>query len=351
MMSTARAARGSMAAIAGMLFAAGMLGTAGCADKSLDTSGSTSTTRGSRVFATSNGGDIWTAEDLVYRTLNSVTNTRNGSWVAVRLKGVILRSEDGGTNWSLIPSGTEIDLFGVSNNLVTGSALAVGSDGRLLRSTDDGLIWTTIASGTTNDLRGIASYANIAIAVGEQGTILRSSNGGASWTARTAVANSSLYDVAFTSPDTIYAVGSLGVVLRSSDAGGSWSELATPEIPSNASLTSLASPAPGVVVITSYHYDANDHLFGRLIRTLDAGASWKVDSTGVNENGHSFPLEALYSVGTADGMVMAVGTGVTTLVSADNGSTWSAWMGLGGTARMYDIAMYARGHALAVGDH
>ena len=56
---------------------------------------------------------------------------------------------------------------------------AVGYNGTILRTTNGGTNWTSQSSGTTNCLNGVSfTDANNGTAVGGYGTILRTTNGG-----------------------------------------------------------------------------------------------------------------------------------------------------------------------------
>src|SRR5205823_4071622 len=68
--------------------------------------------------------------------------------------GAILRTEDGGANWTHQPSGTNEHLLGVffmdANN-----GIVVGRYGTILRTTDGGVTWTPEFSDTHSDLFGV----------------------------------------------------------------------------------------------------------------------------------------------------------------------------------------------------
>ena len=69
-------------------------------------------------------------------------------------------------------------LFGVSFTDAN-NGTAVGSDGLILRTTDGGANWTNQTSGTTSFLNDVSfTDTNNGTAVGENGTILRTTNGG-----------------------------------------------------------------------------------------------------------------------------------------------------------------------------
>ena len=87
--------------------------------------------------------------------------------------GTILRTTNGGTNWTPQTSGTTKELNGVFFTDIN-SGIVVGEFGTILRTTDAGTTWTIEETSTTNFLLGIFfTDANTGIVVGEGGLILR----------------------------------------------------------------------------------------------------------------------------------------------------------------------------------
>ena len=180
--------------------------------------------------------------------------------------GAVIRTDDGGTTWSGLPSGTEEDLRAVqvlgpdivivaggcsarrSNNggasfaflpvtnsetdctdaisdFSFGSATAgfftVGGN-EVSATTDGGQSFSarTSVPGGGGDAKLFALDANTVVAVRGNG-IFRTVNAAGNWT-QVATASAQLNDVTFISPTVGYAVGNGGLVMRTSDGGASW---------------------------------------------------------------------------------------------------------------------------------
>ena len=89
--------------------------------------------------------------------------------------GTILRTTNGGTNWTPQTSGTTKELNGVFFT-DTNNGIVVGEFGTILRTTDAGTTWTIEETSTTNFLSGVFfTDANTGTIVGEGGIILRTS--------------------------------------------------------------------------------------------------------------------------------------------------------------------------------
>lgn len=144
--------------------------------------------------------------------------------------GTILRSTDGGINWSPLASSTTANLNDISFTLFQEQeAFAVGDEGVIVRTTDAGNTWSLMASGTTNDLRAVYAITTdgIVVAAGSGGTIRRTTNGGATWTSvfsgPTSIAfNRITFDQGGTG-GVMWAVGTNGAIYFSSNYGASWS--------------------------------------------------------------------------------------------------------------------------------
>src|ERR1051325_10423631 len=129
---------------------------------------------------------------------------------AVGARGTILKTTDGGHNWSLITGATEDDLYGVSfTDPNTGTV--VGNFGAILRTTDAGNHWSVQRDGMSDVLFGVSfPDANTGTAVGSDGLILRTTNGGTNWVPQTSGTPNNLNDVSFTDTSNGTAVGDNG---------------------------------------------------------------------------------------------------------------------------------------------
>jgi photosystem II stability/assembly factor-like uncharacterized protein len=95
--------------------------------------------------------------------------------------GIILRTTDGGNNWSMSSSNTAEDLYSVDVVSIF-IASVVGNNGIILKTTDGGLTWFEQESIATSNLNSIFFIdENTGWICGDSGTLLRTANGGANW--------------------------------------------------------------------------------------------------------------------------------------------------------------------------
>lgn len=148
----------------------------------------------------------------------------------------ILKTTDGGSNWSVIADNLNPWLNAVHFGSST-TGYAVGDGGSILKSTDSGDNWTEItltggiASRQYNDVYFFD--ANVGVAVGgwlsndSISTIIRTTDGGNNWSVISDNLGSMLNSVHFYNAQEGYAVGNDGLIWYSNDAGQTWSNQTT----------------------------------------------------------------------------------------------------------------------------
>jgi photosystem II stability/assembly factor-like uncharacterized protein len=144
------------------------------------------------------------------------------STVVIGVGAHILRSLDGGHQWTLRSSGTTAYLYSVWGSGAT--IVAVGTGGTIRRSTNRGYTWTGVDSGTGSTLYSVWGDGANVVAVGSGGTIIHSTDGGATWAVVASGTTNTLHGVSGTSASLV-AVGDHATMLRSTDGGSTWAEV------------------------------------------------------------------------------------------------------------------------------
>ncbi|MBN1634787.1 MAG: T9SS type A sorting domain-containing protein [Ignavibacteria bacterium] len=92
--------------------------------------------------------------------------------------------------------------------------MAVGSGGIIIKSTNGGSNWTQQQSGTANTLKQIYRISSTDIWIcGDNGTILRTTNGGTNWISQTVNSNANVNSLTYSGITRGIAVGSAGTIL------------------------------------------------------------------------------------------------------------------------------------------
>jgi photosystem II stability/assembly factor-like uncharacterized protein len=232
-------------------------------------------------------------------------------------------------------------------------AFASGDLGTILKTTNGGRNWTQQTSGAVANLRGICFVdANRGFAVGDQGVVLRTTNGGANWIYQKLVGTSSVtfYGVSFSSATSGTIVGDYGSIFQTYDGGATWTQrIITPLMTINAisyldqnngafvgSLgtiygtkdgglhwnrlySALESPTAQQLLAVSFsdvsHGTAVGE-FGTILRTTNGGTSWFPQQSGTR-----FHLRAVRFIDNNNGF--ATGDQGLIIGTTDGGETWT----------------------------
>jgi photosystem II stability/assembly factor-like uncharacterized protein len=230
---------------------------------------------------------------------------------------------NGGSSWTKASmpyaafSDNETVLRGVSCP-TTSQCVAVGSGGILVTSSNGGSTWTGRKSGTTETLRGVSCpTTSDCHAVGDGGTVIASTNGGKTWSAQTSGTSEGLNGVACPTATTCFAVGSSGTVIATTDGGATWNPQTSPT-PNN--LNGVSCPSASTCFAVG---DA-----GTVIATTDGGTTWTAQSPGTQADLNAV---ACYSASgcvvgssqrTSSGSESPTPGGADVLYTTNGGATW-----------------------------
>ena len=258
--------------------------------------------------------------------LHGVFFTDANTGNAVGDNGTILRTTDGGTNWTMQLSGITSWRGVYFVNANTGSA--VGWDytsessgvSVIKRTTNGGNNWFHQSCPIINILISSVSFtdANTGTAVGEGGNIFRTTNGGANWISQISGTTYDLSDVSFADANTGTVVGGYfswnyrdfhGIILRTTNGGTNWI---------------LQYDGTGYELESVSFADANTGTVvgweGTILRTTNGGTNWIQQSSGTTND--------LYGVSFTNantGTVVGGDYGIGTILRTTNGGTnWTS---------------------------
>jgi photosystem II stability/assembly factor-like uncharacterized protein len=282
------------------------------------------------ILHTTNGGRLWVRQgstsDVPNVELNNVTAVdRNTAWVVGNADsgyGVILRTANAGLTWvrqggpSTVPDGA---IFGVGP-VDRKTAWVVGQAGTILRTGDRGQTWTRQVSGTTADLYEVAAVdAQTAWAVGGTdngyGIILRTTNGGRTWrrqgTAAT-ISSRNFIDLTAVDARTAWAVGGNGLLVKTADGGLHWRS----QMPYGLSDNNGVAAVDGKTAWVASDY-------GALHRTTDGGTVWNEQDPALPGDFYLLGVRALgRKIAWVVGGAVFPATGGIILHTMDAGATW-----------------------------
>ncbi len=243
--------------------------------------------------------------------------------VVVGYAGKILLTTDGGKQWQVKASGTDLALYNVKFADAQNGWIC-GQDGLILHTTDGGETWKKQESGIKLPIFAMAFLdQNRGWAVAQQAVYLYTADGGATWEERRveasvegvseestlALTDPTLYDIYFLDEKTGWMVGEFGKIYHSTDGGTTWKEqqnalLGQAGIDDALNLPTwfgvrFANPLEGIVV----------GLEGKIAKTTDGGQTW----TYIAEDLAVTSTEPFYALRLTGGGGWIVGAGARVL--------------------------------------
>lgn len=258
----------------------------------------------------------------------AAANTTEAIIVSVGNTGTIISSLDGAA-WTASTSGTALNLNGVCQGGSGGNWVVVGNSGVILTSPNV-VTWSIVGSGTTQPLNDVAFGAGKYVIVGGAGIILTSSDGN-TWTGRTSGTSASLVAVHFANSQFV-AVG--GTAIRYSADGITWS--------------SGGSTSPAVTLY-DVNYSSAESLWmvsglSRIFSSTTGQGSWTSRHTVTG----SIPVSGLAWDDTHS-LWLGVG-GNRRILTSSNGTSWSENTSLASTTSSFNKAVWDGGQFIIVGN-
>lgn len=209
------------------------------------------------ILATRDGGESWTKQRIdlsADQPLFSVHFTTAQDGIAVGLWSLMVQTHDGGKTWTKVtlpkpPGGGKADrnLYHVFADH-QGALYIAAEQGTVLKSTDGGTNWSYLQTGGKGSLwSGVAMPDGRIVVGGLLGSLFQSSDGGATWLQLNAQTRSSITDLVATG-DGLLGVGLDGLVLKQK-AGAASFEVA--QRPDRATLTATLPDAGGKPILFS----------------------------------------------------------------------------------------------------
>lgn len=208
---------------------------------------------GNRIFRTTNSGNTWEPystgitslpddfyffnSDSGYAALGWRHDYSCGGCGEIDTGGFILRTTDGGINWTIQQKDTTIWGYRSVYFFNDTTGFVTGTQGTILRTDDGGLTWSEQTSGTMKELWNVFFVnADTGFVVGgddqwKNGIILSTFDGGATWTEKDITTTYSIFSIFFTNESTGRASAAGGTWFYTNDYGKTWEEHILPYNP------------------------------------------------------------------------------------------------------------------------
>ena len=290
--------------------------------------------------------------------------------IVIGYGGKIIESEDGGSTWKQIESGTDKALYSIGFGPDGKAGWIVGQEGLILRSTDAGKTWARQRTDLWLDwdcadpeereyragdpeaapchhayLFSISVVdANTAHVIGDKSTYTRTSDGGKTWKTRTLTVASAeeigedqalafedpvLYDVEFRDAMRGYIVGEFGKIYYTEDGGDTFVEQHE-SLMDDSVVDILDLPTLFDIEFVNDRQGIAAGLDGRIAETSDGGKNWDFMPSNVDDFVDPFYSATILPDGTrwvvgASGQVVRADKGVA-FSRGDLGSRVNNWI-------------------------
>ncbi|MBN2729066.1 MAG: T9SS type A sorting domain-containing protein [Bacteroidales bacterium] len=308
--------------------------------------------------------------------LNDIDFVSSTTGFAVGTGGAFLKTTDGGITWSTYDIGVGYELWQIQFTSPTVGYIIGGNDddgnyfGKVLRTNDGGSNWTEIYS-QTSELNDIYFLNDSVGWVSAYEKVLLTSDSGSTWTTVTRSGVNSIYNIWFVTASKGYHSGANSKFYSSVDGGNTWGEQATGQyltdlwfsdpvhgyyLNNNRQLLSSVDSGNTWSVLYTFSELVKDvrflnsttgfvlnHLGTQVYLTTDAGTTWNLAYQSANENFNHIELDD-------NGKLLVVGKGGL-IVSTSNGVVWDT-LHLGAfSGYINDVQFINDQIGIAVGDN
>lgn len=275
------------------------------------------------VMRTDNGGTDWsTFYNPGKENLTGVVFTSTQKGYISSASGDIFKTVNGGAMLTKSYTDNKSQFYSIFS-VDTSTFYSCGANGEIIRTTDDGLKWTAQTTNISAKLNSIFFFdSQLGWSVGNDGTIITTKDGGLNWTKQSSNSIFNLNSVNFTSSLNGYIVGDSATLLKTTDGGTNWIKVSVPVLQH---LRTIAFAKEDKLI----GYAGGNE--GKLIKTTDGGNSWNISPTKVSRN--------LYNIFCINkDSVAAGGQYLCILNSVDGGKYWfiPSW-GSGPLSNMWSL--------------
>lgn len=252
---------------------------------------------------TTNGGNSWTIQDPIFASpfVRDISFINANTGYLCGDDGFIRKTTTGGTTWFPLTTNTSFGIYGI-DAVDELHVYASVTNGTILRSTDGGANFTPVPVSANQMLTVDFSSKDTGYAAGQGGVVYRTTDAGLSWTFLNASTLNNFWDIYALNNNDLYLAAYYGTLRRTDDGGSNFKNAFV----NNALLE-------GIQMLNSMIGYACG-LDGVILKTTDGGITWDQQISNSTES-----LQALFFTDAKTGyMVGSAGTLLKTTDGSDN---------------------------------
>lgn len=259
------------------------------------------------IMKTQDGGETWDViPPAMYRNFSFVWFCNEDTGYVSSDSGTLFKTTNGGLDWNQLQTGTleEInDIFFIDEQ----TGFIATDDGKLLKTSNGGDTWQIKIAANWEITSVTFANESKGIATSKAGKYYLTNDGGNSWTGKTSPMGTHLWNATYSGDNHCFVAGQGGDFMRSSDGGNSWEYFNC-----GTSLDHMSFRDN----LTGYALSSSEYLFigsRFLYKTINGGSTWV--PLGLNN------LSAVCLKG--NDTIFAVGTAGRLLMTANDGTTYT----------------------------
>ncbi|MEA2374132.1 MAG: hypothetical protein QOD53_595, partial [Thermoleophilaceae bacterium] len=222
------------------------------------------------IYRTKDGGSTWTLVANPPREIRGLWFTDASNGYAVGDDDLAIKTSDGGQSWQSLPKPpTKDDLVSIRCADQNTCLITTRQAHELLRTTDGGAHFTSISPATQKLFAAAYASHSRAVALGQSGTTVVSDDSGDTFSRIGGDLGGSFTDLRASSSSVAYAFGPAGSLARTTDGGATWLEM---DAATSDRVVDVSFPQVG----TGFALDS----VGQLLRTDNGGQSYEILNTG-----------------------------------------------------------------------
>lgn len=226
------------------------------------------------ILKTTNGGTNWsilrTGSDYATKSVYFV-NVSTGYAVADLQ---ILKTTNAGINWQVVQTTAQFSYAETVTFLNENTGYVTCQAGKIYKTTNAGLNWQFTTPAVESYFASFFFDSNTGFVAGYWSTVRKTTNGGLNWVSQYSNTSANIHSIFFTSINTGYFVTNNGSIRKTTNSGTNWDILISSGTTDTLNSVYFIDQYTGFIAGSS----------GRIMKTTNEGNSWNSIYAGIDRN-------------------------------------------------------------------